>query len=427
MSIKFNASSKGAKTSFKKAAPFVAASAVVAVILSVLILPDRIMAANQTNTACSELGIGGGWSLLSNTCDKSFDEIIFVVGDTANTPKPNLNYPDYVKYAFNRDVSASGIYAMSVSRPSKNPKAIDITKNNEGGEDDKNNENDISKVVGEHINNMSARQDGADYLEAIRTAARFANNKERTLIYVIGSGLSDRGYLDFAHGNLLMSKDDAETIAEQVLDKLDSDGELGAVTIIWDGIGEVTAPQADLSSDSVEKLTEIYQNVLEGLTGSKKSNADILFRESGKMPENSVETDYKVDTTRQKVIISKVFGESETSVFQFLGGRSDFVDTAATQAEINKIVGTMKESPTSTATITVYVSRGENCLASPDEGLIKARLDRIQQAFAGIESSRLNLVNGGFGPEHECNGENRFISEEIARKNRKVEIKVEEQ
>lgn len=405
MSIKFKPTSKSFKKKLKTGAPFIAMGVALVFILGLLIFPQRIGNAIERDARCKDLGFHGGGHLFYELCDKNFDKIIFVVGDTVNTPKPNLGFPNIMKDAYTK---TSGVYAMSVSKPSKNPKKINV--------DGK----DIDVAVAEYIEKMSAGSDGADYLEAIRTAVKFAgDDKEKTLIYVIGSGLSDKGLLNFADGNLLTLKDDAESIAEKAQEAMSEDSDdLESITIFWDGLGETVYPQSDLSSDSRDKLEKIYRSLFENLAVDEES---IIIKNRDYFESSSAKTSHFVKTSNG--IYIDIYGPGETKAFEFEGGSDTLVDETAT---IEKIKEYSNDRNIKSITLAVKVSRGEECRKEPDYKLIEKRYDHIKKLFAnnGISESIIKTEPGAFGPEADCK-DGKFQGEEIAKKNRYIEIRVE--
>lgn len=409
MGIKFKSNNKSFKKKLKTSFPFVAAGVVLAGILSLLIFPQRISNAIERDNECKKLGLNGGGHLFYDLCDNNFDKIIFVVGDTVNTPKPTLGFPELIKKAY---TGASGIYAMSVSRPSKNPRRINIDE-----------KEDITTTVTEYIEKMSATEDGADYLEAIRTAANFAGaDRSRTLIYVIGSGLSDRGLLNFADDNLLTINQSTDDIVGKIQKEIDDPNELESITIFWDGLGEVVPPQIDLSTDSRIKLQEIYENMLIELSVNED---DIIIKDRDFYQPSSTGTAYLVKTSQaiQKSIVIDVYKEGETKAFSFRGGEDVLVDEAATIEQIKKYAN---DKSIKSFSIAAKVSRGGECREQPDFQLIKKRYNRIIELFEqnGISRSLIKTEKGSFGPEADCI-DGVFQGEGIAAKNRYVEIKVE--
>lgn len=419
MGIKYKSSNKGfkkIKKKFKGATPFICMGIVLVAILSLLILPDRIKNANQRNEECKTLEIGGGWHIFRTTCDRSFNKIIFVVGDTANTPHPSVDYENFIRYAYDKDSSNSGIYTISVASPSRKPKRISFESNNIDG---------IIEKTKEQVGDMVANRDGADYLEAISTAADSISDNDRALIYVIGSGLSDSGLLNFADDELLKI-DTAKTIDETI----EHIGNLGRITIFWQGLGETANPQEDLPNEVSDKLQDIYKEILEETIDEQEGKGNtVLFKpnDSRTTINQSVETNYTVKAApfiAPKLSIHDDFNENETVIFQFIGGTNTFIDEQGTISKANEYVAKMKTAPNSRARITVYVSRGGSCSDTPDQALIQSRLDRIAGLFSEIDSSRLEFISGGIGPEQECpNG--KFV-ESIAKNNRIVKIDIEE-
>lgn len=387
MSVKFKSSRKNFKKKLKSLLPFAAIITALVAVMAILIVPPLISEANN------------------------YDEIIFVVGDTANTPRPTLSLPEYAESRYN----GKGLYAVSVSKPTKNP--IEI-------------ESETVNDIKTYLESMSAKADGADYLEAIRTAARFADNPEKTLIYVIGSGLSDRGLLDFANNDLLSEEIEITDITEKIAEKIKDTSELKDLTIVWDNLGETVPPQTELTSTAKNRLKSIYKDVLTAISTDakgKKSNFELIFKESG-AADHSAATSFVVTPVSVEADIIDIHEEhsaASASTFTFQNGSStDFIDEPATIAIINDHVTKLTAHPNAKITITAYASRGNPCRETPDDALIEARLTTIKRLYQarGIAENRIITKNGGFGSANDCpNG----VADDIkASENRKVTIDI---
>lgn len=406
---KFIYDKKNFKKKLQQALPVIGIVAIVVAILSILILPSRL----ETIRKCDELGLGGDFgTIVTGQCTKSFDEIIFVVGDTQNTPAPSLNYPEYIDTALN--IKKASISAISVSNSHRNPKIITDY-------DESNKANKIISKVDEFLSTTAAVNNGADYLEAIQTAAEYAENKNRTLIYVIGSGLSDHGTLNFADNSFLDKNSNTEEISEKVSQYIDNPSILKDTTIVWDGIGQTISPQPALNDSNRVKLKEIY-----GLIFKELGNRTVRFKDklSSDSSANTLNTVKITKITQEGPCFSETYTANKTSAFKFNGDSATLVDSGATDEEVDKVVAATNGCPNAKVKVTAYMSRGQCSRQDVDNALLDDRLNAIKNKLIerGINPEKIELVPGGFGDAPECNNGDYNSAE--GEKNRRVDIEV---
>lgn len=113
-----------------------------------------------------------------------------------------------------------------------------------------------------YMGNQIANDAQVDYLEGLRMAVRSLSSLEgydsRTIV-VIGTGLSTQGILNFQN-NLLSIEPDA------VLEQLEEKNEIPdftGITVVWQQMGDVAAPQQDLSQTQRKRLQEIWGGIVE--------------------------------------------------------------------------------------------------------------------------------------------------------------------
>lgn len=113
-----------------------------------------------------------------------------------------------------------------------------------------------------YMENQVANDAQVDYLEGLRMAVRSLSALEgydsRTIV-VIGTGLSTQGTLNFQN-NLLSVEPDA------VLEQLEEKNEIPdftGITVVWQQMGDVAAPQQDLSQTQRKRLQEIWGGIVE--------------------------------------------------------------------------------------------------------------------------------------------------------------------
>ena len=407
MSSKFTYDVSSPKQKLIKSLPFIGIVLLALIILAILIVPSRL----ESIAKCEDLGLGGGFgTLLSGGCSKNFNEIILVVGDTKNTPAPELNYTDYIDAALN--VDKASVYAISVSNAHRNPKLV------ADYEEDKNAKSIKARVI-EYLSQMKAQNDGADYLAAIQTAAESAEDKNKTLIYVIGSGLSDRGLLNFADDGLLTRDVVAEEIADQVAERLDDNTLLKGMTIVWDGLGQTVSPQSALDNESSKKLKDVYSGVLRGL-GATNSNVRFKNKLNG---DNSVETNSIVKTTETSSQPLFFFEFSQEDLF-FIEGTSNFQDEQAARERLAEVAVAAAQSPSRIVVVTGYMASGNCDNANPnDPSLAVNRANAVQQLLVinGVQN-QMEVVDGGVFDAEKSECDENGWNPELANYRRKVTI-----
>lgn len=113
-----------------------------------------------------------------------------------------------------------------------------------------------------YMENQVANDAQVDYLEGLRMAVRSLSSLEgyeSKTIVVIGTGLSTQGTLNFQN-NLLSVEADA------VIDLLEDKNEIPDftdITVVWQQMGDVAAPQQDLSQTQRKRLQEIWGSIVE--------------------------------------------------------------------------------------------------------------------------------------------------------------------
>lgn len=112
------------------------------------------------------------------------------------------------------------------------------------------------------MQNIVANDAEVDYLEALRLAVRTLSSLEgydSKKIVVLGTGLSTTGVLNF-NNNIISAEPDV------VVDLLKEKAEIpdfSKITVCWQQMGDVAAPQKELTSAQRTKLQEIYGTLIE--------------------------------------------------------------------------------------------------------------------------------------------------------------------
>ena len=113
-----------------------------------------------------------------------------------------------------------------------------------------------------YMESQVANDAQVDYLEGLRMAVRSLSSLEgydSKTIVVIGTGLSTQGTLNFQN-NLLSVE--PEAVLDQLEEKNDIPDFTG-ITVVWQQMGDVASPQADLSQTQRLRLQEIWSGIVE--------------------------------------------------------------------------------------------------------------------------------------------------------------------
>lgn len=212
----------------------------------------------STLTACSTES--------SSNASAEKTAVCFVVGGHANSQGLNMNSPlvqdtvyDTVRnYGFIGVVSADGkpevVHAAS----------YDIDAKYKSASRDKLDMDARSKTTNIIVSMQSvvANDPEVDYLAALRLAVRTLSSLEgydSKQIIVLGTGLSTTGVLDF-NNNIISAEPEAVV---SLLDEKSEIPDFSGITVYWQQMGDVAAPQKDLSSAQRMRLQEIYGGLVE--------------------------------------------------------------------------------------------------------------------------------------------------------------------
>lgn len=211
-------------------------------------------------------------------CDSSNNEataekaaMCYVLANTANSQGLNLNSPmvqdtvyDTVRnYGYISVVNADGVPDIVFAS------SFDIDDKYKSASPDKLDMDARSKTTNliTGMQSVIATDPEVDYLEALRLAVRSMASLEgydSKVIVVIGTGLSTTGVLNFQN-NLISAEPSA------VVELLKEKGEIpdfSGMTVYWQQMGDVAAPQASLTAIQRNKLQQIYGGIVENGGGT---------------------------------------------------------------------------------------------------------------------------------------------------------------
>lgn len=371
------------------------------IIVSILLLGLGIyfVAKNIDNgDVCGERGIDEEKKGYCQVSDKDYGQLVIVAGNTQNTPTPNLDFTD----GDLRDILA-GVFYSSETNKAPDIKIISAAKGNEdiafkNNKPAKNisaSNNNLMKL-GRSINEAiksEPKHNGADYFNAILEANRYLNSSNansQKLILVIGSGYSDSGVLDFAHGGIfdkyIANKSNIEAALRE--DERIKGGELSGTAVYWYNMSYVTSPQPSME-DYRNATTDIYETALRyaGVT-NMRLNLKV------KRAQASINTIHTVDPVYVEPLKPGDYLSIDDTVSRFLNNQTILQNPEYVKSYISTFVQKLKDTSYSLL-VTGYM---DHCL--PDNrALSKGRAEVIKGLLIemGISGDKIETY-GEYGP-----------------------------
>lgn len=211
-------------------------------------------------------------------CASSYDEatatkaaVCYVLANTANSQGLNLNSPMVHDTIYNTirhfgyisvvnvdgipDVALASSFEIDDKYKSAPTERLDLDARAET----------TSLIAG--MQSVIATDPEVDYLAALHLAVRTLSSLEgydSKIIVVIGTGLSTTGVLNFQN-NLISAE--PSTIVDLLREK-DEIPCFDGITVYWQQMGDVAAPQQTLTSAQRHKLQEIYGGIIEAGGGT---------------------------------------------------------------------------------------------------------------------------------------------------------------
>lgn len=130
-----------------------------------------------------------------------------------------------------------------------------------------------------YLTNQQVNDPQVDYLQGLQIAARSMNALDgysSKTIVMIGTGLSTQGIMNFKN-NLLSVEPEA------VIDMLEEKEEipdLSGITVVWQQLGDVAAPQQELSQRQYKRLEELWGGIVE------RGGGEFVYNEIMPLPAN---------------------------------------------------------------------------------------------------------------------------------------------
>lgn len=197
--------------------------------------------------------------------------VCFVVGGHANSQGLNMNSPLVQDTVYNtiRNYGFIGVVSVDGKPEAVHAASYDIDAKYKSASAEKLDMDARSKAsnVIVSMQNVVANDPEVDYLAALRQATRLLSPLEgydSRLIIVLGTGLGTTGVLDF-NNNLISAEPD---VVVNLLDEKLEIPDFSGITVYWQQMGDVAAPQKELTSAQRLKLQGIYGGIVEAGGGT---------------------------------------------------------------------------------------------------------------------------------------------------------------
>lgn len=243
------------------------------------------------------LGICAAVTVVSLTgCGKSADEaqgpaaVCYAIAPTANAQGLNLNSPLVQDMAYDTVLNYGYVSSVVIDGEPEVlfANSYDIPEQYKSASKEKLKTDARAKTTGllTAMQNAVANDPEVDYLAGLRLAVRSMASLEgytsRTIV-MVGTGFSTTGTMNFQN-NLLSA--DAGTVVD-LLEEKQEIPDLTGITVVWQQMGDVAAPQQPLSQSQNKKLQEIWGEVVE------RGNGEFVYNEIMAAPANT-EAQYPV-------------------------------------------------------------------------------------------------------------------------------------
>lgn len=249
---------------------------------------------------------------------------------------------------------------------------------------------ETDKFFEEYEKNSVATTNEVDTLRAITLAADAVNGSNATdkQIFVVDSGLSTSGYLNFSGKNLFDT--DIEFLIENLREK-HAIPNLNGIRITWWGLSNVCGEQTALPAEQAFKLKEIWSAILaESGAESIKFNSTPLNAVvySGILPNVS------------EVAVAVPFIESENGYvaidIKSLGFKPDTAyisDKTAAERSLSEVIANLKENPS----LNIVIAGSCATVGAGGKALSKERANAVKELLCkrGIDGARISTIGLG--------------------------------
>lgn len=262
----------------------------------------------------------------------------------------------------------------------------------------------------------------ADLLEGLRLAVRSVNSLQdakNKIIIVIDSGLSTSGLLKFQN-NIINAE--ATSIVDQLKER-EAIPDFSDITVQFIHLGDVAAPQDELTSQQVSKVEQIWQAIVEAGNGRCELLSSVP---NEKKPEGEYLKVTKIDLPKEEAI--EYTGTSDIDInsplvisekqIGFIGDSAEYVDNEAA-IEIIKPIATYLKKNKDIAILLVGTTAGDSDNSYTRE-LSGDRADAVKRTLISLGVSERRIKTLGMGCTDPWHISGAGIEGDLASQNRKV-------
>ncbi len=347
-------------------------------------------------------------SVMFTGCNPKEDEktaACLVIANTANSQGLNVN-GSKVDDTLNEVVKNYGLLGVVNADGKPDVKISDFNipdnqKNASQAKLDKEAEKNINNVKA-YLSTVVADNPEVDYLESLRLASRTLNalsdDYDKKEILVIGSGLSTTGVLDF-NNNLICA--DSKELAEILAEKSEIP-ELSGITVYWQQLGDVEAPQKALTGAQVKNLENIYRDIVETgggkfvclteVAGSKNENVEYPFVTAVDLPEEDPVEFEPADIAKTSFDKPVVISEEQVA---FIGDMAEYINPEAANETLKPIAEYLISNPD--IKLLMAGTTAGDIDTEKTVKLSRERAERVKKSLVeyGVEEDRLITVGLG--------------------------------
>lgn len=216
-------------------------------------------------------GCGTDKSDMKEGEEASKPAVAYMIGHTANAKPTDSSAPIVQDEMIDAAENYGYVFAVRVDGEPELVLAedLDIDEQFKGASKERLTRDARNKATNllEVLDEVSAVYPEVDYFEGLRCAAASLRSLDNTYtsrtIICCGTGLATTGYLDFQN-NLLSAEPDRIV---EMLKEYEALPELNGITVYWIGMGQVAAPQKELTPKQTKNLEAIWRAVVEASGG----------------------------------------------------------------------------------------------------------------------------------------------------------------
>ncbi|MCR5214661.1 MAG: OmpA family protein [Eubacterium sp.] len=309
-------------------------------------------------------------------------------------------------------------------------------------------ENELAILNGLTSEDVIAKCDEVNTLQAISLSANSLKSSSaiQKQMYILDSGLSTAGVLDFAHQNIIDS--DPEYIVE-MLKEQHAIPDLSGIVIKWIGFGQTCGEQQTLTADYLYKLKSIWAAILEAGGAVVDDNTFnmgaledieieytlpyvtpvpvVVSPVSAQINDNEMADEAMTNNENSGLIDDKtIMAFREDTSVNFQPNSSEFIDETLAANDLSPVVEYLKVSPDNKiyiAGMTATYGDSESCKTlSLERG--NAVKNSIMKADTSISEDQIRVLGLGYedNPLRVQDVINGQLVEEEAKKNRAVYV-----